>query len=129
MTHEEASKKLSPMQRRFVQEYPIDFNGQQAYMRASGTTNKKSAGVQASKLLRMPKVKEAVDLYVQQTLGPKEKHLIENVDFWISIRDNPDARPSDRLKASEMLAKYQQMFIEKHDMNVTAQVQIVDDIK
>lgn len=129
MTHEERSKKLSPVQRRFVEEYPIDFHGQDAYMRASGTTNKKSASVQASKLLNMPKVKEAIEMYVQETLGPKQKHLIENVDFWIGMRDNDEARPTDRIKASELLAKYQQMFIEKHDHNHVAQVQIVDDIK
>jgi len=112
-----------------VEEYPIDFNGQDAYMRASGTTNKKSAGVQASKLMRLPKVKEAIDRYVQQTLGPKQKHLIENVDFWISIRDDEKASSSARIKASELLAKYQQMFVERHEVSAVAQVQIVDDIK
>jgi len=129
MTHEEQSKRLTPTQRRFVEEYPIDFNGQDAYMRASGTTNKKSAGVQASKLMRLPKVKEAIDRYVQQTLGPKQKHLIENVDFWISIRDDEKASSSARIKASELLAKYQQMFVERHEVSAVAQVQIVDDIK
>jgi phage terminase small subunit len=164
MTHEESRKKLTPVQKRFVQEYPLDFNGTEAYLRASNTTNRKSASVQASKLLNTPKVKEAIDIYVQQTLGPKEKHLLENVDFWIEVRDQKDQRgpfvslqevkdcvamtqeeeqavnslelhwipanrTADRLKASENLAKYQQMFVERHDHTHQAQVQIVDDIK
>jgi len=128
MTHEESSKTLTPVQKRFTKEYPIDFNGAQAYMRASGTNNRKSAGVQASKLLKLPKVKEMIEAYVQEQLGPLEKDLLGNVRFWISIRNNEEARPADRLKASEMLAKYRSMFVEKKDVNVTAAVQIVDDI-
>jgi phage terminase small subunit len=129
MTREDQKDYLTRVQKNFVKEYPIDFNGTEAYMRASGTKNRKSASAQASYLLKIPKVREAIDIYVQQTLGPKEKHLLENVDFWISVRDAPDARYSDRLKASEMLAKYQQMFVERREYDISGQVQIVDDIK
>jgi hypothetical protein len=128
MTFEEQRKHLTPVQRRFVKEYPIDFNGAAAYGRASGSTNRKSCGVQASKLLRMPKIKEMIEAYVQEQLGPLEKDLLGNVKFWIEIRDNPEARPADRLKASEMLAKYRSMFVEKKEINADVSVKIVDDI-
>jgi len=128
MTHEEQSKKLSPTQRRFAQEYAIDFNGQAAYMRATGNTNKKSAGVQASKLLKIEKVKEYLEEYVKEILGPQEKTLLGNVDFWVKVRDDTNARTADRLKASENLARYAQMFVEKKEVSLSAQVQIVDDI-
>jgi len=167
-THEEASKTLTRTQKRFCKEYIIDFNGTEAYMRASGTTNRKSAGVQASKLLKMDKVNDFIQAYAQEQLGPLEKDLLGNVRFWIEIRDKknehigpvisirevlelleeyavdeelikevqklrrhtlPEARPADRLKASEMLAKYRSMFVEKKEVNVTAAVTIVDDIK
>lgn len=128
MTHDESSKTLTPVQKRFTKEYPIDFNGSAAYMRASGTTNKKSAGVQASKLLKLPKVKEMIEAYVQEQLGPLEKDLLGNVKFWIEIRNNEEARPADRLKASEMLAKYRSMFVEKKEISGSVAVQIVDDI-
>lgn len=52
-------KPLSPRQQRFVQEYIKDLNGKQAAIRAGYA--KKSAEVQASQLLRFPKVKAAVD--------------------------------------------------------------------
>lgn len=129
-----AEKRLSPLQKRFVKEYPIDFNGAAAYLRASPNLDpavkkdRLSAASQACKLLKMPKVKEAIEVYVKEALGPKEKHLLENVEFWIGIRDNPEAKISERLKASEMLAKYQQMFVERSHVEVEAQVQIVDDI-
>ena len=130
MTQEEKNKKLTALQKRFVKEYPIDFNGTEAYLRASGTTNRKSASVQASKFMKMPKIKDAIDKYVQDLLGPQEQELLGNVAFWRDIRDGKvEARVSDRLKASEMLAKYQQMFVERHDHSGEVKVQIVDDIK
>lgn len=135
MTHEKRKRTLTALQKRFVKEYVLDFNGTEAYLRSTDKLDgnikeqRKSAGARAAYLMNQPKIKEAIDLYVKETLGPKEKHLIENVDFWIAIRDNPEAKISERLKASEHLAKYQQMFVEKHQHDVTAQVQIVDDIK
>jgi len=129
MTNEERRKKLTPLMKRFVKEYPLDFNGTEAYLRASGTTNRKSAGVQASKFLKLDKIRDALEFYIEEQLGPQEKRLLENVKFWESVRDDPSARTADRMKASENLAKYSQMFVEKHDVNVNAQVQIVDDIR
>jgi phage terminase small subunit len=128
MTHEDQRKTLTPLQKRFVKEYPIDFNGTDAYLRASKTTNRKSASVQASKFMKWPKIKEAIEAYVQEQLGPHEQELLGNVKFWRGIRDNPEARAADRLKASEMLAKYQQMFVERREYDISGQVQIVDDI-
>lgn len=130
MLQEEKNRKLTALQKRFVKEYPIDFNGTEAYLRASNTTNRKSASVQASKFMRIPKIKEAIDKYVQDLLGPQEQELLGNVKFWRQIRDGEiEARTADRLKASEMLAKYQQMFVERHDHSGEVKVQIVDDIK
>ena len=167
MTQDQAHKELSHLQERFVKEYPIDFNGCEAYIRASGKTNGKSAAVQASKMLKMPKVTEALEMYIEEQLGPQEKRLLENVKFWEDIRDNKlegrfvsladvltlideheiDAegfleqlgelpykdifrnRTADRLKASENLAKYAQMFVDRSDVHVSGVIQIVDDIK
>jgi phage terminase small subunit len=51
--------KLPPNQARFVEEYLKDLNGKQAAIRAGYA--EKSAEVQASQLLRKPKVRQAVD--------------------------------------------------------------------
>ena len=52
--------KLTARQQRFVEEYLIDLNATQAYIRA-GYKNFDSAGVEASKTLNNPKVRQAVD--------------------------------------------------------------------
>ena len=129
MTHEEKSKVLTPVQSRFVDEYlknPMD--GGQAYMIASKGGNKKSCSVQASKLLKMPKVQEALEERAQEVLGSRKVAILKNVDFWLEIRDQANGRIVDRMKASENLGKYMQMFVEKKEVTVDAQVKIVDDI-
>lgn len=131
MTHEESSKTLTPVQRRFVREYPAcGFNGAEAYFRASGRCkSKKIAGVQAAKLMQLPKIKEAIQAFIEEALGPQEKQMVQNVKFWEALRDDPEAKHAERLRASENLAKYAQMFTEKVDHNHNHKVQIVDDIK
>ena len=52
-------ENLTPKQLRFVEEHLIDFNGTQAAIRAG--YSRKSAAVQASKLLRDPKVRAAIE--------------------------------------------------------------------
>lgn len=52
--------KLTAKQQRFVEEYLVDLNATQAYIRA-GYKNYDSAGVEANKTLNNPKVRQAVD--------------------------------------------------------------------
>lgn len=51
--------KLTPKQRRFVEEYCVDLNGTQAALRAGYAP--KNAAVQAHYLLRNPKVRAVID--------------------------------------------------------------------
>ena len=88
MTHEDSREKLTAFQERFLEAYIKNgFNGRQAYLEVSSSTNKNSAGVQAAKLLKMPKFKKRLRTYVDDAIGPIEKVIKENVDFWIEIRD------------------------------------------
>ena len=129
MTHEERANYLTPIQRQFVQEYAANnFNGAAAYMAATGNTNKKSASVQASKYLKRDKIQAYLKEYVKEVLGPQEKTLLGNVKFWVDVRDDSEARNADRIKASEALARYAQMFVEKKEIDLHAKVLIVDDI-
>lgn len=53
--------KLTEKQRRFVEEYLIDLNATQAYLRAGySAKNENVAGVEAHKLLRNPKIDKAI---------------------------------------------------------------------
>ena len=52
---------LTETQKRFAEEYVIDYNGVEAYLRASPTcTNRSSAGTMSYKLLRNPRVIEYI---------------------------------------------------------------------
>lgn len=53
--------KLTPKQKRFVDEYLIDLNATQAYMRAGYKANSEAvAGVEGHKLLKNPKIEKAI---------------------------------------------------------------------
>jgi phage terminase small subunit len=51
---------LTDLQRKFCEEYVKDYNITQAYMRASGNDNYKTANTAGWKMLQLPKVKEEV---------------------------------------------------------------------
>ena len=120
--------KLTERKKNFVREYALDFNGKRAWMRANNSDNENSASVQATRVLREPEVQEYLREYLEGILGPHEKRIKENVEFWQSIRDDPESRTADRIKASENLAKHAQMFVEKHQVDVSGHVKIVDDL-
>ncbi|MCY8867390.1 terminase small subunit [Bacillus spizizenii] len=53
--------KLTPKQKRFVDEYLIDLNATQAYIRAGYKANSEAvAGVEGHKLLKNPKIEQAI---------------------------------------------------------------------
>lgn len=53
--------KLTPKQKRFVDEYLIDLNATQAYIRAGYKANSEAvAGVEGHKLLKNPKIEKAI---------------------------------------------------------------------
>ena len=117
--------------KKFVNEYLLDpSDGGAAYLRANPNCNtKKSASVQASKFLKTPKIQKALEEAAQDALGTRKVAILKNIDFWLEMRDDKANRPADRMKASENLGKYMQMFVEKKEVDVKSQVQIVDDIR
>lgn len=169
-TMEDKRKDLTNVQKKFADEYLLDpSDGGAAYLRANPKlSNKKSASVAASKLLKMPKMQDHLKDQVKSYLGVMEARILQNVEFWLDIRDGkapgmgegkliplskvqeilthssekinkqiteldtfeiPYGRIVDRMKASENLGKYMQMFVEKKEIDITSAVTIVDDIK
>lgn len=113
---------------KFVYEYAKLWNGTEAYRIAFPDTNPKFAKQYAYKMLKKPYIQEAIQKAVEEAVGPMEKDLMENVKFWVDMRDDPNAKEASRLKASEMLAKYRGLFVDKKEINSVERVQIVDDI-
>ena len=66
---------LTPKQAEFVRQYLVDRNGKQAAIRAG--YSEKGAEVQASKLLRIPKVAEAVGEATAKAATKAEVELVE----------------------------------------------------
>lgn len=91
-------QKLTAFQERFVEAYiRHGFNGTKAYLEVGKTDNPQNAAVQASKLLRVPKVKEAYLARTREALGPTVKAVRENVEFWAEIRDSKKEKNLVRL--------------------------------
>lgn len=100
--------KLTKKQQLFVDEYLIDLNATQAYIRA-GYKNYESAGVEANKTLNNPKVRAAVDealaersrrtgINQDRVIQELAKIALVNVADVIDVDSAtvlPDAKPED----------------------------------
>lgn len=100
--------KLTAKQQLFVDEYLIDLNATQAYIRA-GYKNFDSAGVEANKTLNIPKVRAAVDAALAERsrrTGINQDRVIEEIAklAFVNAADVidvdsatvlPDAKPED----------------------------------
>ncbi len=106
-----AVRQLNPKQRIFVREYLKDKNATRSYIAAG--YGKKGAAVGASKLLRNPKVAEAVEkglarLEVKLELSA-EKVLTRLSEFAFQPLNGKELKNSagiNSLRATEMLAKH-----------------------
>lgn len=100
--------KLSAKQQLFVDEYLIDLNATQAYIRA-GYKNFDSAGVEANKTLNIPKVRAAVDAAMAERsrrTGINQDRVLEEIAKLAFVNASdvidvdsatvlPDAKPED----------------------------------
>lgn len=110
------TKKLTPKQERFCQEYLVDMIGTQAAIRAGYSS--RGAEVQASNLLRNPKVSQRLtELRTEQ-----EKRVEITADAVIkeiaSIGFGTPEKDSDKLKALELLGRHLGAFNDKSQVTV-----------
>ncbi len=113
MPRAEKSKRdeLTFQQRKFVNEYLRHGNGRNAAISAG--YSEKSADSQASQLLKLPKIKKAIE--------SKEKEFemaslitVESVlERILNIADDEDATNSEKLNALKMLGQHLAMFTDK----------------
>lgn len=143
---------LTNKQQAFVDEYLVDFNATQAAIRAGYSPN----GVEstASKLLRNPKVAEAVKQRTEQKQSKLIADQTEILEMLTSIaRGNEQPFNStvkkvingevekkstegastppteERLKALELLGKANAMFTDKQQVEAVETVQFIDDVE
>lgn len=102
---------LTPKQKAFADEYLISGNAAEAYKKA-GYKNYKSAGVEASKTLKNPKISAYITERQKQIDNSRIADVKEVLEFYSSvlrgeIKDqfDMDAALSDRLAAGRELMK------------------------
>lgn len=127
MATKKKEKKARGKELIFVYEYAKCWIGSEAYRIAFPESDPKWNKQYAYRLLKKPYIQEAIEKAVAEAVGPMEKALRENVEFWVKMRDDPNEKAANKLKASEHLAKHYGLF-KNEDVNIQATVQIVDDI-
>ena len=102
---------MTDKQELFIAEYLINgFNASEA-ARTSGYSENTARQI-GCELLTKPDIKVAIRKQIESTIGDKNKILAENIIFWVDMRNDEEAGEQARLKASEHLAKYADMFTE-----------------
>jgi phage terminase small subunit len=101
---------LTPRQAAFVREYVKDNNGKQAAIRAG--YSEKGAEVQASELLRIPKVRRALGLKLKKAELTAEWVLKR---LRMEAKGRPDSTAGARVQALNSIAKIQGYVTEKHE--------------
>lgn len=126
-----AYDKLNPMQKKFVNEYMIDFNAGQAYKRAGYSPN--HADQNASQLLRTHKVRAAVSEQLE-AVGITPERIKSGIAA-IAFGDSPSKRVTgpnahseqDRLGAMDKLTKVLGMITDKQEVTQVGPVQVLFD--
>lgn len=108
-------KKLTPKQELFISEYLIDFNATRA-AKAAGYSED-TAYSMGNQNLKKLEIKARIEDYIETVIADKNSILKTNIKFWQSLIFDDEASNSDKLKASEHLAKYAEMFKDKIELS------------
>ena len=107
--------QLTSRQQAFIDNYQGDAV---AAVRASGYTgNDRSIATTASRLLKNAEIVKKIKERDVKRLKPLIASREERQQFWTSVANDKNVKMSDRLKASELLAKSNCDFINKVEMS------------
>lgn len=115
MDMEALSIALTPRQRRFCEEYTLDFNGAAAAVRAGYSTNYPDR--QAHQLLKNKGVSAYID-YLTTSKAAKIMSISPDyvVQGIVGIVQKEFAKDGDKLRGFELLARIMGMFIDKTEI-------------
>lgn len=94
----------------FVTEYLKHFNASEA-ARTAGYSER-TAGEQASRLLKDARIKAAIDRRYREIIGPMEKHIKDVIHTFEDVMLHAE-KDSDRVAAARWLGQYAKMFTER----------------
>ena len=124
MTEKEASgapRRLTEKQKRFCDEYLVDYNATQAAVRAGYSV--KSAYSIGEENLRKPELKTYIDERLEQLRSAKTATATEVMEFLTEVMRDEDESSVSRLKAAELLGKRFGLFTDK--LNVEGNIPVV----
>jgi phage terminase small subunit len=115
---------MTKKERAFIAEYVKDFNATRA-AKAAGYSER-SASLIGYENINKPHIKAEIDRIYSERIGNTERIIQDNLDLWRSIMADPEAKETDKIKASELIGKYAGMFTER--IEHSGDVQIIDDV-
>jgi phage terminase small subunit len=95
--------RLTEKQRRFVDFFVETANATEAAIRAG--YSKRTAAQTGSENLRKPHIAAAIEKRNKELEDERIADMVEVKRFWTSMMRDPEAQATDRLKASEFIAK------------------------
>lgn len=122
--------KLTIKQRRFSELYVETGNATQSYIDAGYKASTRNvAEVEGFKLLRNPKIKQAIEYLNKKIEDESIAGMVEVKQFWTQMMRAIHVEDKDKLKASELIARTNGAFIEKieHSGNINSEVTILID--
>ena len=106
--------ELTAKQRAFVDAY--NGNGKETAIAVGYSP--KTADQQASRLLSMVKVKQAILDREARENKDMVATRVERQELWTKMMNDPEVRPADRLKASELLGRSEADFTDRKEVSV-----------
>lgn len=105
---------MNEKQKRFAIEYAKTGNGTQSYKTAFGQhVTYGAAAVEASKLIKNPKVMEYIDKLNQDIIDDSIADMMEVQRFWTETMRSKAHRMADRLDASDKIARSNGAYLER----------------
>lgn len=119
MILEKKKKKetLNRQQKKFCEYYVATNNGTESVINAGYSKNRKTAGTTANRLLKSAKIQDYISKLTENSDNVRIMNMERIQEFWASVVNDKKAKLSDRLKASEYIAKSCAAFITKTEIS------------
>ena len=105
---------LTRKQNLFVDNYILTENAQKSYMIAYPKSNENTAGVNGHKLLKMEKIQAEIAKRKAEKINSPDIATAEDMfKLLTQMMFDPEVRPSDRMKAIELLGKNQALWVDR----------------
>lgn len=111
----DVTRPLTPFERRFTIEYPVDHNGTDAAIRAGYSP--KRAAVTASELLKRDDIRKIIDVTERKIVTLVERTAADISRAAWAIIENEDIPASARVSALTLEAKRHREYSEKHEVS------------